>query len=81
MSTIPCVSPTALQLGCITNFDMFFLVMGFISLVDEFVLPNTLEYNQNCETPLLELNLKAILNEANFSLLGLKPAICQNNYC
>ena len=27
--------PTALKLGCITNFDMLFLVMGFISLVDE----------------------------------------------
>ena len=30
-----CVWPTALKLGCITNFDMLFLVMGFISLVDE----------------------------------------------
>ena len=30
-----CVGPTALKLGCITNFDMLFLVMGFISLVDE----------------------------------------------
>ena len=29
------VWPTTLKLGCITNFDMFFLVMGFISLVDE----------------------------------------------
>ena len=29
-----CVWPTALKLGCITNFDMLrFLVMGFISLV------------------------------------------------
>ena len=27
--------PTFLQLGCITNFDMLFLVTGFISLVDE----------------------------------------------
>ena len=26
--------PTALKLGCLTNFDMLFLVMGFISLVD-----------------------------------------------
>ena len=25
--------PTALKLGCITNFDMLSLVMGFISLV------------------------------------------------
>ena len=25
-----------LKLGCITNFDMLFLMMGFISLVDEF---------------------------------------------
>ena len=30
-----CVWPTALKLGCITNLDTFFLVMGFISLVDE----------------------------------------------
>ena len=30
-----CVWPTALKLGCFTNFDMLFLVMGFISLVDE----------------------------------------------
>ena len=36
MSTIPqCVFPTALKLGCVTNFDMLSLVMGFISLVDE----------------------------------------------
>ena len=35
MSTISCVWPTALKLGCIANFDMVFLVMGFISLVDE----------------------------------------------
>ena len=32
---LACVWPTALKLGCITNFDMLFLVMGFISLVDE----------------------------------------------
>ena len=30
-----CVWPTALKLGCITNFDMLFLVMVLISLVDE----------------------------------------------
>ena len=30
-----CVWPTALKLGCITNFDVLFLVMGFISLVNE----------------------------------------------
>ena len=30
-----CVWPTALKLDCITNFDMLFLVMGFISLVNE----------------------------------------------
>ena len=30
-----CVWPTALKLGCITNSGMLFLVMGFISLVDE----------------------------------------------
>ena len=35
MSTIPRVWLTALKLGCITNFDMLFLVMGFVSLVDE----------------------------------------------
>ena len=35
MSTIPRVWPTALKLGCITNLDMLFLIMGFISLVDE----------------------------------------------
>ena len=29
------VWPTFLQLGCITNFNMLFLVMGFFSLVDE----------------------------------------------
>ena len=32
---IACVWPTALKLGCITNLDMLFLVMGFIPLVDE----------------------------------------------
>ena len=30
-----CVWPTALKLGCVTNFDMLFLVMGFISLAGE----------------------------------------------
>ena len=35
MSTIPSVWPTALKLGCLTNFDMLFLVMEFIYLVDE----------------------------------------------
>ena len=30
-----CVWPTALKLGCITNFDTLFLVMGLISLVGE----------------------------------------------
>ena len=30
-----CVRPRALKLGCVTNFDIIFLVMGFISLVDE----------------------------------------------
>ena len=30
-----CVWPTALKLGCVTNFDMLFLVTWFISLVDE----------------------------------------------
>ena len=30
-----CVWPTALKLGCLTNFDMLFLMMGFISLGDE----------------------------------------------
>ena len=31
----PCVWPTALKLGCITNFDVLFLVIRLISLVDE----------------------------------------------
>ena len=35
MSGIPRVWPTALKLGCVTNFDMLILVMGFISLADE----------------------------------------------
>ena len=35
MSTTSRVWPTALKLGCVTNFDMLFLVMGFISLVNE----------------------------------------------
>ena len=30
--------PTALKLGCIANFDMLSLVMGFISLVNEIQL-------------------------------------------
>ena len=30
-----CVWPTALKLGCATNLGQLFLVMGFISLVDE----------------------------------------------
>ena len=36
MSTISRVWPTAMKLGCVTNFDTLFLMMGFISLVDEF---------------------------------------------
>ena len=28
-----CVWPTALKLSCVSNFDMLFLVMGFISLI------------------------------------------------
>ena len=35
MSTISRVWPTALKLGCITNLDMLFLVIEFISLIDE----------------------------------------------
>ena len=30
-----CLVITALKLGCITNFDMHFVVMGFLSLIDE----------------------------------------------
>ena len=30
-----CVWPTALKLGCVSNLDTLFLVMGLISLVDE----------------------------------------------
>ena len=30
-----CVWRTALKLGCLTNLDTLFLVMGFISLIDE----------------------------------------------
>ena len=33
-----CVWSTALKPGCITNFEMLFLVMGFISLLDEIML-------------------------------------------
>ena len=33
MSAITRVWPTALKLGCVTNFDTLFLMMGFISLV------------------------------------------------
>ena len=38
-----CVRPRALKLGCCSNFDMLFLVMGFISLVDQiqFMLINS----------------------------------------
>ena len=32
---LACVWLTALKLGCVTNFDMLFLVMGLISLVGE----------------------------------------------
>ena len=35
MSTIPRVWPTALKLGRVINLDTLFLVMGFLSLVDE----------------------------------------------
>ena len=35
MSTISRVWHTALKPGCVTNFDMLFLVMVFISSVDE----------------------------------------------
>ena len=37
MSTIPrdSVWPAALKLGCVNNFDILSLVIGFISLVDE----------------------------------------------
>ena len=44
MSAIPrVVWPTALKLGCVTNLDMLFLVMGFICLIDEiqFMLINS----------------------------------------
>ena len=30
-----CVWPTTLKVGCVTNFDMLFLVMGFMVLVVE----------------------------------------------
>ena len=45
MSTISRVWPTALKLGCITNLDMLFLMMGFISLIDEiqFMLINCIK--------------------------------------
>ena len=35
-------SHAALKLGCVTNFDMLFLVKGFISLVDEIQLMPTI---------------------------------------
>ena len=35
--------PTALKLGCITNLDMLFLMLGFISLVDEMKLKQVQE--------------------------------------
>ena len=35
MSAILRVCHSALKLGCITNFDMLFLMKGFISLVNE----------------------------------------------
>ena len=33
-----CVWPAALKLGCVTNLDMLFFVMGFISLIDEILM-------------------------------------------
>ena len=43
------VSPTALELGCVTNLDMLFLVMEFISLVNEiqFMLIRSIAYSTN----------------------------------
>ena len=38
MSAIPHVRPTFLQIGCVINFDMLFLVIGFNSVVDEIKL-------------------------------------------
>ena len=34
MSVIRCVWPPFLKLSCITDFDTFFLVLGFVSVVD-----------------------------------------------
>ena len=44
------VWPTALKLGCITNFDMLFLMMEFISLVDEiqFMLISSCHFCVRC---------------------------------
>ena len=36
--------PTAVKLGCMTNFDMLFLMTGFISLVNEIQLIITSHY-------------------------------------
>ena len=45
ISTISCVWPSALKLGCITNVDTLFLVMGFISLVEiQFMLISSFHF-------------------------------------
>ena len=43
---------TALKLGSVTNFDMLFLVMGFISLIDEiqFMLISSCHIYIRCTT-------------------------------
>ena len=59
-----CFWPTALKLDCITNFDMLFLVMGFISLVDEIQF--------------MLISLKLILFQSLNPIMRLKNNCCKN---
>ena len=67
-----CVWPTALKLGCITNSDMLFLVMGFNSLVDKikFMLISSRHFYTRRNMFLMNLSrredLHSVLYEVNY---------------
>ena len=87
-----CVWPTALKLGSRTNFDMLFLVMGFISLVDEiqFMLISSCHICIRYNTWILTLFLTFLsvckfavlkwINRCTVSQLKRFLAICKEKY-
>ena len=90
-----CVGPTVSKLDCITNFDMLFLVMGFISLVDEIqfilisshhicmVLPSSMVQSRTkpeCAYKLSDSYSDKVVRMLHKLIIIRQPILCPNNY-